>query len=288
MNFIHRLTYHPAITQAAKTLRLGPDLRRWYNRWAWPTDGILRLAVGGIDAQFFLFFPRTRRPEELRRLESEAVKERHILELLVSALRPGDIVYDVGASVGLYTVLLAKAVGGRGQVVAFEPEKQSYMRLLDNVELNGLSNVRCIRKGLGDGPGEGKIFTIDGVTLPCLLLPPESGSGCQVTCETVEVEKGDRLVAEEKLPLPRAVKVDVEGYEYRVIQGLSHTLAQPECELVCCEIHPNLMPPSETPEDLLAALKSLGFSVSDSYPCRGRPEYHVVCRKVLAPAGREI
>ena len=222
-------------------------------------------------------------------MESETLKERHILELLVSALHPGDIVYDVGASVGLYTVLLAKAVGNQGQVIAFEPEKQSYARLLSNVELNALTNVRCIRKALGAEPGEGKISVIDGITAPSLLLLPETLRGCQVTCETVEVEKGDRLVTEEKLPLPRVVKVDVEGYEYPVIQGLSQTLAQPECELVCCEIHPNLMPPGATPEDLMAALKSLGFSVIDSYPCRGgRVEYHVVCRKVFASAGREI
>jgi FkbM family methyltransferase len=245
----------------------------------------LHIAVGGIDAKFRLL---THEPEELRGMESEALKESHILELLISALHPGDTFYDVGASVGLYTILLAKAVGNRGRVIAFEPENQSFTRLLGNVELNALTNITCIRKALGAEPGEGKLSVVEGVPTPSLVPLPESGRGCQGTFETVEVETGDRLVTQEKLPLPRVVKVDVEGYEYPVIQGLSQTLAQPECQLVCCEIHPKLMTPGATPEDLMAALKALGFSAIDSYPCRDRVEYHVVCRKGLALVGREV
>jgi hypothetical protein len=77
------------------------------------------------------------------------------------------------------------------------------------------------------------------------------------------VEKGDRLVAEEHLPLPRAVKIDVEGNEYAVIQGLRHTLAQPVCKMVCCEIHPHLLPASVHAESILELLKSLGFAHID-------------------------
>lgn len=281
MNLIQRLTYHPAIIHAARTLRLRRLLRSWYYRWARPADSLVRVAVAGIDARFSL---HTRRPEELRGIESEALKESHTLRLLVSALKPGDIVYDVGASVGLYTILLAKAVGKQGQVIAFEPEGQSYARLLHNVQLNGLTNVTCIRKALGAERGEGRISVIDGITSPSLLPLPEIARKSQVMCETVEVETGDRLVTEEKLPLPRAVKIDVEGYEYAVIQGLRQTLAQPECQLVCCEVHPDLMPPGATAEELLAVLKSLGFTAVDFFPCRGRVEYHAVCRKALASA----
>jgi len=282
MNFIQRLTYYPAVIHTARTLRLRRVLRRWYYRWARPADGLVRVSVTGIDAQFSL---HTRWPEELRGIESETLKERHILELMVSALHPGDVVYDVGASIGLYTVLLAKAVGNQGRVIAFEPEEQAYTRLLDNVRLNGLTNVRCIRKALGAEPGEGKISVIDGVTSPTLLPLPEIATGSRVSSATVEVETGDRLAAEEKIPLPRAVKIDVEGYENAVVQGLRQTLTQPECQLVCCEIHPNLMPSGATAEDLFAALKSLGFSAVDFFPCGGgRIEYHVVCRKASAPA----
>jgi hypothetical protein len=76
----------------------------------------------------------------------------------------------------------------------------------------------------------------------------------------VVLENGDRLVAEEKLHLPRAVKIDVEGYEQSVIAGLSHTLAQAECELVCCEIHPHLLTAGARADDILEQLKSLGFA----------------------------
>jgi hypothetical protein len=100
-----------------------------------------------------------------------------------------------------------------------------------------------------------------------------TGHGYQV----VEIMEGDHLVEIEKLPLPRAVKIDVEGYEYAVIRGLSQTLVQPDCELVCCEIHPSLLPAEVKPQDVLDLLKSLGFTHIDLYPLLNT--YHTVCYK---------
>ena len=78
------------------------------------------------------------------------------LDILVHSLRPGDTVYDVGGNLGVYTVLLAKVVGEKGMVVAFEPHHETYEQLLDNVRLNGLTNVRAFQKALGERnfPGE--------------------------------------------------------------------------------------------------------------------------------------
>jgi FkbM family methyltransferase len=233
-------------------------LRSWYYHWARPAGGVLHLEMGGISGQFYV-----RNYRELRILEAVEIGERAVLDLLINFLESGDVVYDIGASIGLYSVLLAQVVGGRGKVIAFEPEKQSYLHLLDNLNLNRLTGVRCVQKALGEAPGEGKLFVRGGVSCPSLSAPPQSGGTDQVTCERVEVEKGDRLVAEENLPLPRAVKIDVEGHEYAVIQGLRHTLAQPACKLVCCEIHPHLLPARVHAESVRELLKSLGFTRID-------------------------
>ena len=198
--------------------------------------------------------------------------EQHILELFIHCLRPGDVVYDIGSSIGLYTVILAKGVGEQGQVVAFEPERQCYDHLQHNLRLNRLTNVWSFRKALGDYTGEAG-FDLANYRLAHPYPGRESGEQEAM----VEVVQGDQFVEAEQLSPPRAVKIDVEGYEYAVIKGLSQTLQRPSCELVCCEIHPKLSPSGIKPEMVLDLLKSLGFNRIDIYP--RWDTYHAVCHR---------
>src|SRR5262245_48926459 len=73
---------------------------------------------------------------------------------LEAFLRPGDIFVDVGANIGLFTVLGARLVGKTGEVHSFEPYPPTFARLQENVALNGLGNVRCNRMGLSNTKGE--------------------------------------------------------------------------------------------------------------------------------------
>ena len=76
--------------------------------------------------------------------------EHDLLALLTTAVKSGDVVYDIGANMGLHTVFLGQAVGARGLVLAFEPEVHLCERLRANAALNGLKNVRIIPLALGD------------------------------------------------------------------------------------------------------------------------------------------
>jgi len=230
-----------------------------------------------MSAQFYV-----RTPEELRLLESAggAGGEQRVSELLASSLKPGDVVFDVGANVGLYTVLLAKVVGDGGRVISFEPEGQTYAHLLDNLKLNSLTNVRCFRKALGDRSGQAMLYSNEAIGGASLVHTPEgNGPG-----EVVDIVEGDQLVLAENLPLPRAVKIDVEGYEYSVIHGLRRTLAHHACELVCCEVHPARLPAEVRPETVGDLLRSVGFSRIDTYP-RWDKTFHLVAYKGASLAG---
>ena len=99
--------------------------------------------------------------------------------------------------------------------------------------------------------------------------------------QVVEIAQGDELVATEKLPTPRAVKIDVEGYEHAVIQGLRRTLSEPACEMICCEIHPSMLPAGITPEAVLNLVDSLGFKRIQQFP-RWDKTFHIVARKAAA------
>lgn len=264
---LKRLTYNRGIRKFFRRFGLETALVPIYYRLTGPKDDLLRLEVGGIDVRF-----QIHSPQESRMLESMGGEgsERHILELFIDMLRPGDVVYDIGSNIGLYAVILAKAVGETGSIVAFEPESQSYAHLCQNLTLNHLHNVRPFQIALGDYTGQA---SFDRRNYSVGHTAQESDPAEDITI--VEVVQGDHLVNTEGLPAPRAVKIDVEGYEYRVINGLSRTLQQPSCELVCCEIHPKQLTSGVTPESIIDTLKSFGFGRVDTY--QRWDTFHAVC-----------
>jgi len=194
---------------------------------------------------------------------------------LIPHLKSGDIVYDIGANIGFYTVILGKAVGKKGRLIAFEPNKQSYARLQENLNLNALNNVRLFCLALDNKNGGLKLFIGNNPIGSSLVY----SSAFKQNYQIVKVVKGDDLKEEENLPSPRAVKIDVEGYEYEVIQGLHRTLLSPSCELICCEIHPQFLPEKIKPEMVLNLLKSIGFNQIKIFKSFDRTEYHALCYK---------
>jgi FkbM family methyltransferase len=270
-DFLRRVTYRPEAKALARALGLRKTFRNWYYRFARPSNGIVEHCIHGLAARFHV-----RTPGELRNLDpvGRAQQERDILELLMASVHEGDAVFDVGANVGFYTVFLALAVGAQGQVIAFEPNTESYQHLGDNLVLNAVTNVRAFRKALGERGGEGRLYQGQENADSSLVGPP---LGKDVGHQLVDIVAGDSFRETEKLPVPRVVKIDVEGYEYQVLQGLQSTLAQPPCELLCCEVHPRLLPRGVTLEGILSFVRSLGFRSIDTYS--RWDTFHLLARK---------
>jgi len=274
MNLIKRWTYRTEVITVARWLGLRFILRKLYFWWARPKSGILPVELAGVKASFYV-----QTPDELRILESAggAGGEGQVVTQVLKFLRPGDVVFDIGANVGLYTVLLSKTVGNSGRVFSFEPEPRTCEHLQDNLTLNEAGNVKWYRKALGERTGQAFLFTGSVIGGGSLVSQQGGGHAEQV----VEIAQGDELVATEKLPTPRAVKIDVEGYEHAVIQGLRHTLSEPACEMICCEIHPSMLPAGVTPGAVLSLVDTLGFKQIQQFP-RWDKTFHIVARKSAA------
>jgi len=253
-----RLSYRPELLRPVQKLGLSSALRRAYFHFAKPANGILETQIAGNPARFFI-----RTPEELRILESAggAGGEQRVMELLKDFLRPGDVALDIGANVGLYSVLLARAVGPSGRVFACEPGRLNSQHLAENLELNGLKNVQVFRKALADRSGTAKLYASAVIGNSSLS---DSAAG-NAPAEEVEVIEGDRLIESENLPTPRAVKIDVEGFEYAVMNGLRRTLEKDACQLVVCEIHPSLLPEGIQPPMVTRFLGACGFDQIQTY-----------------------
>ncbi|MEW6675515.1 MAG: FkbM family methyltransferase [Nitrospirota bacterium] len=244
--------------------------KRLYWLWSKPPDSIFLFKMAGITGQFFIHSPG-----ELRLLEYVIQGETSSLERLISVVQPGDVIWDIGASIGLYTILMAKTVGEKGHVIAFEPGSQSFDRLQDNLRLNGLSNVRSFRKALGERNEKVKFYAGEDGKWCSLISPPANRT--DISSQVIEVVRGDDFQEVENLPLPQVIKIDVEGYEFSVLKGLKNTLSQPSCELILLEVHPKLLPLELKPEMILSLLKSLGFRHL-KVQVRGS-EYHIFACK---------
>lgn len=196
---------------------------------------------------------------EHRRFKRLTPSERPIFEDLLERVEPDDVFYDVGANIGVYTCLLAKHVG---QVIAFEPEPETRARAEANLRLNGLSHLASVKQwALSDSPA----------TLQLLRRGEQTVGEGQYTLTTeptdetitVDAKVGDRLIAEGVIAPPNVLKIDVEGSEDDVLDGLQETLSNPDCRLVYCEVHPEQLETAGTSVDAVSeTLERAGFEVT--------------------------
>jgi FkbM family methyltransferase len=145
---------------------------------------------------------------------------------LFANLRSGDVFYDVGAYTGIFTHPVADMLPP-GHVVAFEPSDEA-TALESSLEEAGL-DVTVVQRAVS-ADRDADYYTSKGIERVGLLGDVEEG----VDVPTIS---GDEILADDDLPLPTVVKIDVFGAEVDVVTGLEPVLAQPQCRLVYCELH---------------------------------------------------
>ena len=156
-------------------------------------------------------------------LNNEGHRERE-LGIVHAFLREGDMVADIGASVGVYTKEFSTLVGGTGKVYAFEPLMENFDILKNVTQKGNLSNVRLFQVALGSKHEQRDIVIPDldgfnGYYWAHLARPNESGRR-----ETTEVFTLDELWDAKKIHGVDFVKCDVEGGELEVIKGAQRLL----------------------------------------------------------------
>lgn len=135
--------------------------------------------------------------------------------LMERNIHSGSATYDIGANYGVHTLLMARLVGSLGHVYAFEPVPEIVAHLRENVRLNGFSNVTCVELALGDCAGAVGFARGDDDSSGH-LLGPDSPRGGDLS---VGVTTLDDFVLREGHQAPCFVKLDVEGFESRVLSG---------------------------------------------------------------------
>jgi len=142
-----------------------------------------------------------------------------VQEAFVRFLHAGNVLYDVGANVGFFTVIGAKLVGPGGQVHAFEPVPENAAAVRHNCELNGLKQVTVWETAVSDQSGTGQLQLAEysgGASLSVAAPPPDFAGTVDVPLVTL-----DEIVQTRQAPPPNFVKIDVEGAEIQVLRGMA-------------------------------------------------------------------
>jgi len=162
-------------------------------------------------------------PEQLKVYFYGHYHERYEAALVRRLLSEDAVFYDVGANIGYFTLVAAAALAHHGQIVAFEPGRNAYQRLTENVALNPYRNIRTFPVAVSDREGEAALQVAGDIADSSASLYPAGRSrGHPEVCRTVTL---DRFIRAEGLRPPQLIKLDVEGAELAVLQGARDLLA---------------------------------------------------------------
>lgn len=155
-----------------------------------------------------------------------------------ASVRPGDVVLDIGANAGAYTVLFAQWVGPRGHVFAFEPVPSIARALAAQVALNDLSHrVTIVEAAAGASAGRSTLVAPGLTGLNRRPAPGElTGNRIEVPVLTIDEICSSAGVS------PDVIKIDVEGTELEAFRGAARTIAGNPGVQVFVEFHPSLWP----------------------------------------------
>jgi FkbM family methyltransferase len=137
-----------------------------------------------------------------------------------SLLKPGDVVIDGGANIGLFTLLAAAGVGSQGRVIACEPSPTTMRLLRENVDRNGFDWVELREVALASEPGRLSLRIFTPGSGFSSFAPADTINGVEVEVEVATLDD----VASAVLERLKLVKLDVEGAELRALRGATQVL----------------------------------------------------------------
>lgn len=192
-------------------------------------------------------------------------------ELVKKEIKKNDIVLDLGASIGYYTLLFSQLVGNQGKVYAFESNSERFHILKENVRINEYKNIILENKAVSNKNGEAIIFHQKAQT---------------VTIDDYFGTKNQHI---------DFIKMDVEGHEKHVFEGMKKILRMNPKIKILFEFHPQVLADYNTkPKELLKILDELNFQMFDilqekfiktdeflkTYPNKKNSSTNILCKKI--------
>jgi FkbM family methyltransferase len=217
----------------------------------WLEDGVLRVPQGHAGG---LAFDMRYLPISHAHVGSIAGGnlESAVQEAMVRHLGRGEVFYDIGANLGFFSLLAAHLSGLReGRVYAFEAAPDNAEAIRRNAELNLIPNLVVIAKAVAARAGRGRLQVVDDQSWSKLAEYGEHPYTERVI--DVELVTIDDLIRGGELPPPTLVKIDVEGAEIAVLEGMRETIERHRPAIIC-ELH-------DTHVEFVARMRGHGYRV---------------------------
>lgn len=173
-------------------------------------------------------------------------------------IKPGDIVLDIGAHIGYYTLMAAKRVGNSGKVYAFEPNMDNSALLTKNLKLNKYKNVVLINKAIAQSSKKAKLFLSRVSTGMHSLIDIDNDSENTTLIDTVSL---DKFFGKNPPPIS-VIKMDIEGGEYSALEGMTRLLGKSKHMSIFTEFSPySIKKAKKSPRGFLNLLGNYGFKL---------------------------
>lgn len=183
-------------------------------------------------------------------------------EFLEDSCKPGSVVIDIGAHIGLFSVIASQITGTTGKVYAFEPAPSTFELLQKTIFINRSEPViETYQRAVGSAPGKITFFVSDGKADNSNSLVNYK-SDRPLHSIDVEVTSVDAFVREKNINRLDFIKIDVEGAEYDTLQGAAETLRnlRPTCIVA---IHPEpIQAKGDRLEDIYDFIIDKGYHVT--------------------------
>lgn len=179
------------------------------------------------------------------------------LELLKREIKEGDVVVDIGANIGYYTLLASKNVGVHGRVYAFEPDPTNFSLLQKNVALNNCENVTLVNKAVAARSETLKLYLSE-VNLGDhrAYASEEARESISIECTSIDDYFKDKA---ENIDF---IKIDIQGFECKALRGMQATLKKSKGTRLTAEFWPyGLTRAGDSPEELFQLLQSADFEL---------------------------
>lgn len=192
-------------------------------------------------------------------------------EIVKKEIEKGYTVLDLGASIGYYTLLFSRLVGNQGKVYSFESNPNRFHILEENVRMNGYTNAILENKAVSNKNGESIIF--------------------HHKAQTVTLDSYFQIQEDDNIDF---IKIDVEGHEKHVFEGMKEILLKNPQVKILFEFHPQVLADYETkPQDLLNIIDKMNFQMFDiledktissnellkMYPNKKNPSTNIFCMR---------